>query len=279
MILLALAGMRAGTTWNTSTNISRHTLTTRNIINYINDNYDENISSGSYDDIRRKGIAELINAGIAEESMPWAATNDSRRGYGLSKSASHCIRKYGTSEWQRAVDKMLKSKRNQERHTVKQTTHNVVHVNNQAFKMSPGVHNQIQKSVIEVLLPSMCKHAKILYFGDSSKKELVYEKAELNRLGIKVSIRGTLPDIIAYSARKNYVYVIEAVHTSNPITDLRRAEFVKMYKKCVASVVYVSVFKSRKSFQKFASSIGWKTKVWLVDSPGRLISFNGEPTS
>lgn len=277
MIFLALAGMRAGNTWNSSTNISRHALTTRNIISYINDNYGESISSGSYDDIRRKGIVALIHAGIVEESMPWAATNDSRRGYGISTNASRCIRRFGTPKWNRAVDKMLKSKHNQEQHAVETTPRNVVNVNNHAFKMSPGVHNQIQKSVIEVLLPRLCAHAQILYFGDSNKKRLVYEKDELNGLGIKVSIRGTLPDIIAYSKRKNSVYVIEAVHTSNPITDLRRAEFARMYKRCRASVTYISVFKTRKSFQKFASGIGWKTKVWLVDSPGHLISFNGEP--
>jgi len=91
-----------------------------------------------------------------------------------------------------------------------------------------------------------------------------------------MSVRGTLPDIIAYSSQKNSVYIIEAVHTSNPISDIRRNDLARLCSKCKADITYISVFKNKKTFQKFASSIGWRTRVWLVDSPGHLISFNGE---
>jgi len=276
MVFLALADMTAGKAWERSSNISNHNLTTRGIIKSINDNYNDVISSGSYDDIRRRGITALMAAGIVEQSMPWAAQNDSRRGYGISLEASQCIRHYNTPKWTNAVDKMLKAKHKHPLAKKTTLTRNTVHVNNRLFKMSPGTHNQIQKSVIEVMLPLICKNAKILYFGDSNKKELVYEKTELHGMGIKVSIRGMLPDIIAYSAQKNSIYIIEAVHTSNPISGTRRNEFAKMCKNCKADITYISAFKNKKTLQKFVSSIGWKTKVWLVDSPDHLIHFNGE---
>jgi len=67
MVFLALASMKAKSTWKKSTNISSRALTTRSIIDTINDNYGETISSGSYDDIRRKGVVFLMSAGIVRK--------------------------------------------------------------------------------------------------------------------------------------------------------------------------------------------------------------------
>jgi len=249
MVFLALASMKAKSTWKKSTNISSRALTTRSIIDTINDNYGETISSGSYDDIRRKGVVFLMSAGIVEESMPWAAKNDSRRGYGIRLDASQCIRQYNTPKWESAVEKMLKVRLKKETGSEKAThARNTIYANNRAFKMSPGIHNRIQKNIIEVLLPHICKHAKILYFGDSGKRKLIYEKSELCGIGIKMSVRGTLPDIIAYSSQKNSVYIIEAVHTSNPISDIRRNDLARLCSKCKADITYISVFKNKKTF-------------------------------
>jgi hypothetical protein len=44
--------------------------TTRQIISYINENFNENISSGSYDDIRRKDLKYPVLAEIVYKSAP-----------------------------------------------------------------------------------------------------------------------------------------------------------------------------------------------------------------
>ena len=56
---------------------SGYSLNTRDIIIYVNDHFGENISSGSYDDIRRKDLKLLTVAEVVLQSSPNSATNDS----------------------------------------------------------------------------------------------------------------------------------------------------------------------------------------------------------
>ena len=71
-------------------------LKTRDIINFNNTNFEEAISSGSYDDIRRKDLKLLVLAGLIVNSAenPNAATNDPTRGYTLETSLKNLVRTY-----------------------------------------------------------------------------------------------------------------------------------------------------------------------------------------
>ena len=69
---------------------------TRDIISFENENYGEHISPGSYDDIRRKDLKLLIEAGIVinSSSKENLATNNPSRGYALSKSFVELLYSY-----------------------------------------------------------------------------------------------------------------------------------------------------------------------------------------
>lgn len=75
---------------------------TRDIIAFENESYGENISSGSYDDIRRKDLRLLVEAGIVVNSSftEEQATNNPSRGYALSKSFVELLHSYGSQEWE-----------------------------------------------------------------------------------------------------------------------------------------------------------------------------------
>ena len=106
-------------------------LRTREILKFENDHYNENISPGSYDDIRRKDLKLLVLANIAINSsaLESQATNDGSRGYCLSDEFADLIRAYGTDMWADsllkyqqksiALTKELESKRELERVPVK----------------------------------------------------------------------------------------------------------------------------------------------------------------
>ena len=61
-------------------------LITREIITFENKHYREDISSGSYDDIRRKDLLYPVQAGIVLNSSAFdtQATNNPTRGYALN---------------------------------------------------------------------------------------------------------------------------------------------------------------------------------------------------
>ncbi len=84
-----------------------------------------------------------------------------------------------------------------------------------------------------------------------------------------------LPDVIAYSETKNWLYLIEAVTTANPITELRRKTLLELTHHCIADVIFITAFPDRATYHKFAKDIAWETEVWIADAPEHMIHFNG----
>ncbi len=82
--------------------------------------------------------------------------------------------------------------------------------------------------------------------------------------------------MLAYSKQKNWLFLIEAVHASNPITELRRRTLERLTADCIFGTVYVTAFLTREGFAKFAKEIAWETEVWIAESPDHLIHFNGD---
>jgi len=81
MAFLAVAGVTSS--WNDAKGLEeKRLMSTRDLIDFINEHFEENLSRGSYDDIRRKDLRLLVLAGLIVNSAdnPNAATNDPTRG-------------------------------------------------------------------------------------------------------------------------------------------------------------------------------------------------------
>ena len=74
----------------------------------------------------------------------------------------------------------------------------------------------------------------------------------------------------------NWLYLIEAVHSSGPISELRLIQLQKLTKDCSADIVYVTAFLDRTKFRQFMTDIAWETEVWIADNPDHLVHFNGD---
>lgn len=76
-------------------------LGSRALITVLNRDWNENISSGSYDDVRRKCVKFLVEAGIVlkDPDNPNKAPNDSTTGYALSPAFANLLKAYGTEAW------------------------------------------------------------------------------------------------------------------------------------------------------------------------------------
>ena len=84
-----------------------------------------------------------------------------------------------------------------------------------------------------------------------------------------------LPDVVVYRKEKNWIYLIEAVHTANPITKNRKVELEDLTSGCKADIIYVSTFSDRSKFRTWVANLAWETEVWIADEPDHLIHFNG----
>jgi type II restriction enzyme len=260
--------------WN-----SGYSLKTRDIITYVNEHFSEDISSGSYDDIRRKDLKLLTIAEVVLRSSPNSATNDSTRGYSINPIYADLIREFGSKNWEKIVLEKLKNieplnqnlKREREIQKV-----DILLQSGITLSFSAGEHNLLQKAIIEDFLPRYGFGAEVLYIGDTSDKYLFLEKEKLEKLNFFEISHEELPDVIAYSESKNWLYLIEAVHSSGPISEIRLLQLQKLTKGCTANIVYVTAFLNRQKFRQFMTEIAWETEVWIADNPDHLVHFNGD---
>jgi type II restriction enzyme len=257
-------------------------LRSREILAFRNNHYHEGLSSGSYDDVRRKDLAVLVAAGFVMPSARDAAadTNDGTRGNALTPEAVDLLRAYGTSGWEGALINFRQSQGPIRDRLSKARDMQKVPVTlpeGAALRLSPGPHNELQKAIIEEFLPRFARGAKVLYIGDTENKTLVLDKEGLAAIGMPVPERGDrLPDIVAYDAERNWIFLIEAVHSSNPVDDERHRLLTQLTAAATAGRVYVTAFLTKADFHKWVTRIAWETEVWIADNPDHMIHFDGQ---
>lgn len=255
---------------------------TRDIIAYENANYGENISSGSYDDIRRKDLRLLVEAGIVVNSsmIESQATNNPSRGYALSVPFVALLQKYDTPYWAVALSEYrihaesLKEDIRRKRNLAKVP---VILPGGKNISLSYGSHNDLQKAIIEVFLPLFGFGAEVLYIGDTSDKFLYLDREKLEEINFFTLEHEELPDIVAYSKSHILLYLIEAYHSTGEWDEARLSRIKrKLYdSKCTANTVFFTAFENKEAFRRKAKDIAWETEVWIADNPEHLIHFNG----
>ena len=256
-----------------------YAVTTRNIIQYDNTYFEEHISSGSYDDIRRKDLARLILATIVVNSKPGSNTSNPTRGYKINSEYSRIIKNYGQSDWFSQVsafnrmhptyEDRLSTRRDIPKLVVRTSDGKEIH-------LKDGEHNAIQKQIIEEFLPRFGHGATVLYCGDSDNKYgIIHETEKLAEVGFADLKQSILPDVVAYSPDKDWIFLIEAYHTSNPITPQRKIELQQEMGDSAEKAVFVTAFENNTTYRNCPEELAWETEIWIATEPDHLIHRNG----
>jgi hypothetical protein len=283
LALLSIANMKPATPWTQAAihgDGANWKLTSRQIINFQNEFWKQKISSGSYDDIRRSDLEPLLLAGIAVASAgnPNANQNNPTRSYAVHPEAASLLRSFGSPNEVAEVEGFLKKMGSLEDRMERRRPLKVGATlpDGKLIELASGAHNALQKAVLELFLPRFAPVSKVLYIGDASNKYLHIDASEMEKLGLDRTAHEMLPDIVVLDQKNKWLLLIEAVHSSNPISKLRHLALEKFTAGCSLPKVFVSVFASRKEYRRWVLDISWETEVWLVDSPDHLIHFNGE---
>ena len=159
-------------------------LSTREIIAFENEHFDENISPGSYDDIRRKDLLLPVQAGIVVNSSAYnvQATNNPMRGYALNPKFTALLAEYGKPGWEAALSKyqsQVRSLRDELERKRKIERVAVTLPSGVLVELSAGEHNVLQKAIVEEFLPRFGFGAQVLYIGDTTDRSLYVDKAVL----------------------------------------------------------------------------------------------------
>jgi type II restriction enzyme len=282
MAFIAVAGVTPGQPWSSTEDFEQErSLKSRDIINFRNEHLMEVGSSGSYDDVRRRDLKPLVAAGIMVNSLPGSAHNAPNRGYALHPEFAHAVRAFGTDAWEDALASVmanyetlreqLSAEREMQRVPIELAS-------GVELDFGPGAHNELQRAIVEEFLPRYGYGAEVLYIGDAEDKDAHYDEDRLKELGFFALDHEELPDVVAFSTEKNWLYVVEAVASSGPVDAYRHAALRRLLAEVTCDgVVYVTAFPDRgKVFKQYLPEISWETEVWVATEPDHVIHFDGE---
>lgn len=280
LVLLSLGDVRSDTPWlSVKSRDDGISITTRNIIDFINEHYSEVINRGSYDDFKREEIDFLLPDSIVIPGfVERSATNDSRSGYAICPTHVEAIRKFGTPDWDNAVESLLGGKVSLRQRLSTRRDLSMISIvlpGGLELSFTPGKHNELQKAIIEQFLPRYGYGCEVLYIGDSSDKYLHLDREKLLELSFPEPSHEELPDIIAFSEQKGWIYLIESVTSSGEISQIRKLELERITENCINPIVFVTAFPDRATYGKYCANLAWETEVWIASDPDHLIHLNG----
>lgn len=278
LTLLALAQLAEETPWWQAQPIS---LRIHDILGVIKARYGRDYAENTRETIRRQVLHQFEQAGLVERNPddPSLATNSPRTHYALAPATVVALRTYGSAAWSEAASRFLEEQRNliEVYRKGREPLRIPLRVaDGAAYHLSPGPHNHLQAAIIEEFGPRFTPGARVLYVGDAAHKTLHFDEQAFAALGIPITSHDELPDIVLLDEERNWLYLIEAVSTHDPISAKRRLELEQVAADCPSSLIFVTAFPDFAAFKDFVADIAWETEVWIADTPSHLIHFNGD---
>lgn len=231
--------------------------------------------------IRRQVLHQLVLAGVADYNPfePDLPTNSPRAHYAISEAALEAIKTFGTSDWDSTLTKFLSRRTALIEIFARRRSKRLIPVrfpDGKLVRLSPGAHNKLQKAIVEQFASRFAEDPKLLYLGDTAKKDLVIHAEVLKALGFPITEHDKLPDVIIYDERRNWLFLVEAVTSHGPMSHKRVLELEVLLADCPAGLIYVSAFSDMAEFRRHSSRIAWDTEVWIAELPEHLIHYNGD---
>ncbi len=286
LTLIALCGMTPESSWSEAER--KRCTVTKGIMDYLKDNYGTEYAPNTRETFRRHVLHQFIQGRIADLNPfePGLSTNSPNAHYAVTEAALRVVQSYGTKNWNTEVENFLHIQGSLLKNYQQQRDYIMVPIRlpeNQELRLSPGPHNELQKSIVEEFGPRFAPGAQLLYLGDTAKKDLLVAREILTSIGISITSHDKVPDVVLFDDARNWLFLIEAVTSHGPMSPMRVAELKRMLGECSASVVYVSAFPDISEFRRHLLDIAWETEVWISDSPDHMIHYDGDrflgPTS
>ena len=271
--ILAMAGIRPKTSWAKASNAW---IRIHDIIQFINQYYRASYAENSRETFRKQALHAFREATIVEDNG--LATNSPNYRYRITEETLSVLRCLESASWLEQVNLFLAyHDRLVDKYVSKKSVNKqFVKINGVGYSLSTGLHNKLQKLIIEEFVPRFAPDVKCLYLGDTADKALVKDAETLKTLGFDIAIHDKLPDIVLYSQPKKWLYFIEAVTSVGPMTPQRILDIKSMIKNVELGAIYVTAFMDLKTYKKFITELAWETEVWIAELPDHMIHLNGD---
>lgn len=144
------------------------------------------------------------------------------------------------------------------------------------INLSPGLHSELIKAVIEEFGSRFVPNGVLLYAGDTGDKWGYCDENALSELGVSLNLHGKMPDVVLHDVDRKWLLLIESVTSHGPMNAKRHSELTELFSNATLGLVYVTAFPNRRLMTRYLAEIAWETEVWIADAPSHLIHFNGE---
>lgn len=250
------------------------------IMNWVRDAYGTTYAPNTRETFRRQTMHQFLDAGLVlyNPDKPARPVNSPAAVYQLSPAALKLIQCHGSSAWDEALLEYLHEHDTlAERYARERQMHRVpVKVSEElSLKLSPGVHSELIRDIIEDFAERFAPGSILIYAGDTGEKWGYFDAERLEQLGVSIDNHGKMPDVILHFVERDWLLLVESVTSHGPVDAKRHAELMKLFETSSAGLVYVTAFPTRMVMSRYVADIAWETEVWVADSPSHLIHFNG----
>lgn len=277
--LLSLCGIRKSSKWGSAV---RQSLTiTKGVMTFIKDVYGKDYAPNTRETFRRQVLHQFVQGRIADYNPdePDLPTNSPRAHYAISEAALKVIQAFGSKRYKAELNNFKAShgslveiyQKNRKKQEVP-----VKLPNGKKVKLSPGKHNELQAAIVEIFAARFVSKPKLLYLGDTAKKNLIIDYASFVLLNVDISDHNKLPDVVLLDSDKKWLFLVEAVTSHGPMNPKRVYELQDMFKDSNHGLIFVSAFPDFVEFKKHSKDISWETEVWIKDFPDHMIHYNGD---
>lgn len=278
LVLLALLDLTPADSWSDA---SAPKLGITEMMQYFAEHYGKAYAPNTRETVRRQTVHQFLDAGLIVQNpdAPDRPVNSGNTVYQLIPQALNTLQTFGTDEWEQCRDDFLSDlpALRESYAQVREMERIAVTFNNDfKLELSPGGQNVLVKEIIAEFVPRFAPNSVVVYVGDAEDKDAYVDDDAFERLGIAFDRHGKFPDVVVHYKDKNWLLLIEAVTSHGPVDPKRHRELKELFAGATAGLVFVTTFMDRKTFGKYMSEIAWETEVWIAESPGHMIHFDGE---
>jgi adenine-specific DNA-methyltransferase len=278
LTLLALAQLTENDSWD---DVKRPLLRIWDIMAWMKEHYGKEYAANSRETIRRQTIHQFEQARLIDRNpdAPKRPTNSGETRYQLSATSAMVLRSFGKRSFAKQCERFIQQHGALSAAYAQARSLHKIPVrlpDGSKVVLSPGIHNELQRLLVEEFAPRFAQDSSVLYLGDTADKRLLIVSKALRELQIPELNHDKLPDVVLYDRQRNWLFLIEAVTSHGPVSPKRHAELEAMLKDCPAGRVYVTAFMDFAAFRKHASEIVWESEVWIAEFPDHMIHFDGD---
>jgi type II restriction enzyme len=279
LTLLALCGLQPNDPWTHAEREGR--TVTKGIMDFIQQSYRVRYAPNTRETVRRQVLHQFVLGGVADYNPfdPDLPTNSPRAHYAISETALVAVRCFNTTGWERAVAEFLSRRSRLSEIFQRRRSRRLIPVrfpDGKLVELSPGTHNKLQKAVVELFASQFMEAPTLLYLGDTATKNLYISAENLKALRFPISEHDKLPGVVIYDAKREWLFLVEAITSHGPMSPKRVLELEIMLADCPAGLIYVSAFPDMREFRRHSREIAWDTEVWIAELPEHLIHYNGD---